>query len=334
MKHARLLALLATVLDGIANAFVTSCPTRLARYLGVLPHTVRLPPGGEGGSVSVPGEPVRLILDPQDVYSVDLPLPRGVGVDPWAQAQLQAHRYMPLKPTLLMWDLVVFRRAGQRVARISMVRRSVLDAARRISPQILEITTEGSELQPQFLRLEPQRLRCRGLRILALLVVSVLAVPIPLLLLTWTLDQQTTHMERKLKALAGDVKAVGVLRERVEVLDYILNHSGSLLVQASPGRILDEVARNLPDDSWLQELSLSPGHLLLQGQSANTEDVLSRFRNDPLFTNVHLSTPAGGNAVGAFTLTFSVAVTGGQAEAPPGQGSNSPVDILPNKGSP
>ncbi|MBB6253386.1 PilN domain-containing protein [Nitrospirillum iridis] len=332
MKRARLLALLASTVDGVADGFAWALPTRFSRYLGLLPRVVRLPPGGEGAVGSVGRGPARLVLDAQDVYTIDLPLPRGVSVDPWAQARMQAHRFMPLKPALLAWDLVTLREAGQRFARVSMVRRAVLDAALRSNTGVIEVTTDGVRPQPQFLRLEPRRLRLRALRILILLAVPVLTVPVPLLLATWILDQQTRHMEQKLKALSEDVKAVRMLRERAEVLGNVLDHSGGLLVQPSRGRLLDEVARVLPDDAWLQELSMSADGLVLQGRSANAEDVLARFRDEPLFTDVHLSTPAGVDGAGAFSLTFSIARTGGLDGAPEARGSGTPSDTSPVKG--
>ncbi|WP_145754567.1 PilN domain-containing protein [Nitrospirillum amazonense] len=249
---------------------------------------------------------MALILDSQDVYTVDLPLPRGVGVDPWRQAAMLAHRYMPLKPELLAWDVVTVREGKDVVAQVSMVRRSVLAAARELAGRkAVAVTTAGLSPQPQFLRLDPVRLRRRAGRLLTLLAVAVFMLPVPPLLVVWTLDQQTAHMEQKLKILADDVKTVRALRNRLELLDKVLARSGGALTQPSRRALLDEVARDLPDAAWLQDFTLRADGMVLQVQGMEPEAVRARFQEDPLFTDVRVEPPTQPSA--PFSLTFSVA---------------------------
>lgn len=331
MKHARFFSFLASVLDGVNNAVAFGLPRKAARYLGIFPHTVQLPPGGKGNNVPVQIGPIRLLLDPQDVYSVDLPLPRGIGANPWLQAQILAHRYMPLKPSLLTWDLVVLRQEGRRMARVSMVRRSILDAAQRNNVGVSEITLDGSGPQPQFLRLHPQRLRQQGLRILVLLAVPILVVPMPLIVGTWILDQQTNHMEQKLRSLASDINDVRNLQDRRNALENSLDYSNHIILEPTRTQVLDEVSYILPDDSWLRDLELNPDGLFLKGQSTDSGNVLARFRDDPLFVDAHLLT---NDTAGSFSLTASLQAPGNRAGSSTEHRNASPTDIAPEKGAP
>ncbi|TWB33319.1 PilN domain-containing protein [Nitrospirillum viridazoti] len=305
MKHGRALVLTAGMIDGLAEAVAAALPRPMARYLGLSPQPVQLAPGG----MSVVGRaghgPLTLLLDSQDVYTVDLPIPRGIGIDPWKQAAMLAHRYMPLKPELLAWDLVTVREGNDVIARISMVRRSVLAAALHAGGRIASVTTAGPGPQPQFLRLDVMRLRRRLGRMLALLTVAAVVLPLPPLLAAWTLDQQTAHMEQKLKTLADEVKAVRQLRERAEVLDAVLSRDSDALVQPSRRQLLDEVARALPDDAWLQELSLHGGEMVLQVRAADPQAVLTRFQEVPLFSRAHFLAPPGPNGA-AFGLVLPI----------------------------
>jgi hypothetical protein len=259
-------------------------------------------------------------LDSQDVYTVDLPLPPGIGVDPWKQAAMLAHRYMPLKPELLAWDLVTLRQEGQSIARVSMVRRTVLAAALHASGRVAAVTTDGVGPQPQFLRLDMGRLRRRTGRMLVLLIAVVLALPVPPLLVAWTLDQQTTHMEQMLKTLSGDVKAARQLRDRVEVLGRVLGRSAGALVQPSRRQLLDEIARALPDDAWLQDFVLGPEGLILQVHGSDPNAVLARFQAVPLFTNVRLTTaPDPGSATFSLALSFAWGAPSGSGAAGTGK---------------
>ncbi|TWB48954.1 PilN domain-containing protein [Nitrospirillum viridazoti] len=306
MRQRRLLAATANLVDGMADAFAMTLPQRVVRYLGLSAPRVQLRPGAMGVVMPAGAGPVTLVLDSEDVYTVDLPLPPGVGVDPWKQAAMMAHRYMPLKPELLAWDLVTVRQEGQLIARVSMVRRTVLAAALHVSGRVAAVTTDGVGPQPQFLRLDIGRLRRRMGRMLVLLIAAAFALPAPPLLVAWTLDQQTAHMEQKLKTLSDDVKAARQLRDRADWQGNVLGRSAAALVQPPRRQVLDEIARALPDDAWLQDLVLGPDGMVLQIYGADPHAVLARFQAVPLFTNVRLTTePEPGSAT--FSLALSIA---------------------------
>ncbi|MEE3624499.1 hypothetical protein UCD39_10935 [Nitrospirillum sp. BR 11752] len=323
MKYRRPLAMVAAIVDGVAEALAATLPPPLARRMGVSMSRLHLGPGASGpagpGPASAPPGPVVLVLDPRDVYTVDLPLPPGFGVDPWRQAAMLAHRYMPLKPELLAWDLVTLRQGGQSIARVSMVRRSVLAAALQVNERAVAVTAEGSGPQPQFLRLDGRRLRRRLSRMAGVLAVMALVLPVPPLLVAWTLDQQTAHMERKLKALSDDVKAARSARDRLVVLTDVLRRSGAALTQPSRRQLLDEVAYALPDDALLKDLILGPNGLDLQIQAADPDAILKRFQAAPFFTDVrYVAAPEPGR--GTFRLALSIAAGGGPASTSPGKG--------------
>jgi general secretion pathway protein L len=81
------------------------------------------------------------------------------------------------------------------------------------------------------------------------------------------------------------------LRDRITFLGQDLDRTKALLAQPQRNRILDELAMLLPDDSWIDELSIRPDGIRLHGQSADATALLDRFRKDPLFPDARFTAP-------------------------------------------
>ncbi|MBB6252011.1 PilN domain-containing protein [Nitrospirillum iridis] len=329
MTPARRLARLAILaLDGLANGVAAVLPRRWHRPLGLRVPVLALPPGG-GGLVGAVGRgPVRLALSPVDVHTVDVPLPKGAllggMVDARGFVEMQAHRFMPLRPDLLAWDVVTLTGAegagtAPAAARVYMVRRTVLSAALATAAQaglsltgITVAVAPGQGPAPEFLRFDPGRVRRRAMGMAVAAGLFWLALPIPFAIAIWVLDQQTANVERELAALVKEARAVQDMRDRILFLSVDASGTAVLLAQPGRGQVLDELALAFPDTVWLTDVSLMPEAVVLQGRGPDLADVLARVRAAGPFIDVRFTAPSDipppNGTARDFTLTAVLAV--------------------------
>ena len=305
----RFAVLTALVLDLLTDGAAAALPRRIAAFFRLTPRKIHLPPRGELPASDGRAGPVQLVLDESDVYETSLPIPGKWGVDPWAIVEMQMHRLSPLKPELVICDVSVGQTAEGTQAQLSLVRREIIERTQGRAGTIGSITA-NTDFAPEFLRLDKTRLRRRAIRILILCLLLWLALPLPLLLAGWLIERQTAALEAELAGLSADVRQTRQLHDRITFLAQDLGRTSALLTQPERRRILDELAMLLPDDSWIDDLSIRPDGIHLHGQSADATALLERIRQDPLFLDAHFTAPImrspGGNAE-TFTLSLSLA---------------------------
>ncbi|MDZ5649533.1 PilN domain-containing protein [Nitrospirillum sp. BR 11828] len=332
----RLKRLAVLAMDALADGAAAALPPWARRVLGLDVPVLFLSPGGAGLTAPSIRAPVRLVLHPTDVHAVDVPLPKGrlLGgmVDARGFVEIQAHRFMPLRPDLLAWDVVTLPPAGPPTgpptgppaggagtARVHMVRRSVLVAALAwavaagLTPA--GITAAATGPAPEFLRFDPARVRRQFLGLAAAAGLFWLSLPIPFAVALWILDRQTAMVEQKLAVVAKDARAVRDMRDRILFFSPDAAATALLLAQPGRGQVLDELALALPDSVWLKDVALTPEAVTIQGRALDLADVLARVRAagpfvDPRFTDPP-DAPVAGQAGGTprdFTMTTSLAV--------------------------
>lgn len=284
----RLTVLAASVLDLLTDGAAAALPRKLAAFFHLTP--------------------VQLVLPEREVYETVLPIPGKWSADPWAVTEMQLHRLSPVKPDLVVWDVSTAQGIDGLEARLSLVRRDVLDRARQSAPGIMAITAD-TPFAPQFLRLDKDRLRRRALRLLGLCLLLWFTLPLPLLLASWLLDRQTAAIESELSGISADVQRTRQLRDRITFLGQDLDRTAALLAQPERHRILDELAMLLPDDSWIDDLSIRPDGIRLHGQSADATAMLGGMRKDPLFGEARFTAPivrAPNGSGESFTLALTL----------------------------
>ncbi len=301
----------AFVLDLLADGASAALPRWMAAAFRLVPKRLLLPPGGALPKQFSSSEPVQLVLRESDIYETVLPIPGKWSIDPWTVSEMQLHRLSPVKPDLIAWDVSIGQGIGGTEARLSLVRRDILDHARQSARFVTSITAD-TPFAPQFLRLDKNRLRRRSLRILGLCLILWLSLPLPMILASWLIERQIEGIETDLSSLSADVQKTRKLRDRITFLGQDLDRTTALLDQPERHRILDELAMLLPDDSWIDDLSIQPDGIRLHGQSADATALLDRFRKDPLFPNAHFTGPIlrspNGNAE---SFTLALTLTGG-----------------------
>lgn len=302
----RLLALTAFVLDLLTDGAAAALPFGLAAAFRLIPRRVRLLPGGRF-PVPSPSDAEQLVLPESDVYEVAVPIPDKGSVDPWAVMEMQLHRLSPLKPELVAWDVSTGQGADGHEARLTLVRRDIIARLRQEAGNVTSITAD-TPFAPQFLRLDKGRLQRRALRLLGLCLTLWTGLLLPLLLSDWLAVRQTAGIETELSGLSADAQKTRQLRDRVTFLGQDLDRTMALLAQPERRRLLDELAMLLPDDSWIDDLSIRPDGIRLHGQSADATALLDRFRNDPLFQDVRFTAPIL-RTPGGSTENFTLALT-------------------------
>lgn len=305
----RFTVIAARLLDLLTDGAAAAMPRGLSRFFRLMPRRIELPRGGEVPTSAAGGPgPLQLVLHESDVYETVLPMPGKWSVDPWAVTEMQLHRLSPVKPELTIWDVGTGVGESGSEARLSLVRRDVVEKALARSRHVTSITADTG-FAPEFLRLDPRRLKRRALRLLGLCLLLWLSLPLPLLLAYWLAERQTAILDARLSALSGDVKQTRQLRDRITFLAQDLDRTTALMAQPERRRILDELAMLLPDGSWIDDLSIRPDGIRLHGQSADATALLDRFRGDPLFADVHFTTPivrAPGGTGETFALAMSI----------------------------
>ncbi|PTB02967.1 hypothetical protein C6V82_00050 [Halomonas urumqiensis] len=132
-----------------------------------------------------------------------------------------------------------------------------------------------------------QRRINRGLALAGLcLLVAVLVVP------TWRMQLAERQLGDQVEAARADALAV------VDRLDVIERRHGGLQQllerrQREPAVVarLAELARVLPDDTWLQQLELGDGRMIVQGESARAAALIERLEASPLLGAASFEAP-------------------------------------------
>lgn len=92
---------------------------------------------------------------------------------------------------------------------------------------------------------------------------------------------------------AARLQAAGVepLRQQLASLNDQITFLANVRTQPSAAVLIEEVAKRLPDDAWLQELDIEVQTVRLVGTSGHATDLLTVFSASPLFSNVTFEAP-------------------------------------------
>ena len=118
-------------------------------------------------------------------------------------------------------------------------------------------------------------------------------------------------------------QARGASLEKRQLVDLI---EGTAFLQATrAGRptmveLMDELAKRLPDDTYLEKLSVEGDRILLIGLSREASALVGRLQGSPMWTDTALAgalQPDPRTRMDRFTLTATIARTGANAANPP-----------------
>jgi len=128
----------------------------------------------------------------------------------------------------------------------------------------------------------------RSMLIGAAMVLFIAALLLPL----WKLREVAVHLNHE---VAGVQQVAAKARELQEERDHLLEQSGYLVDKRQRRHavvtVLNELAAILPDDTWVQSLSLNDRRVVIQGYSAAASGLIGRIEASPMFESVSFVAP-------------------------------------------
>jgi len=267
--------------------------------------------GGVRGAGGGPG--VIVALSPRDVLRKSVRLPAAVEENLRQVLAYDLDRHTPFKPDELYFDAVVVGRDAVRneiVVDLASARRTAIDPAIKHAGAwgatvLAVVPDEPAQAASSQLNLLPPEVRPLqtgwqrwqiGLPLALLLVLAVAAILIPL----W----QKRESAIALNALADQARSQAAVSEALrQDLDAKAGDYNAALMRKyafpSPVQVIDDVARLLPDDTWLTQFELksvargkdTQREVLLRGETANAGRLVGVFEESQLFTQAAPRSP-------------------------------------------
>jgi len=274
---------------------------------GALGHFTLDPAGITALRTAVAGQgPAALLrLPPELMLEQQVALPIAAERDPERVLQYEMDRITPFTAGELFWAWAIERRdrtQGRLHVRLSLVPKArlapVLDALREagLRPTALEALTPGGPTRRVALdRPQPDRWRRRGLALMgaACAVLAVAAVVVPF----GVQSVRSARIERRIAALRPQVDQAETLRRQI-----LSSGAGADVFAEQRGRVGDAVGvlatltDVLPDDTFLNELTLRARVVTISGQSGGAARLIAALAAERSIRNPAFAAPVTRNA--------------------------------------
>jgi general secretion pathway protein L len=232
----------------------------------------------------------------------------------------EMNRLTPFEAEDVFWgcrDVQPDRTHGRLQVRLLLVPKAGLRAllsaleTAGLSPAALEVVTAGGIRQvlpiaPDAAHPGWQRRLTAGLAI-GCMVLAVVAAGLPFVLQSLALKR----VEDRIAALQPKVAEVQALRQRIEAGNAGRNAIGAETAKLGDAlAVLASVTRLLPDDTYLNDLTLRQRDLTITGQSSSAAKLIPALSGDPTFHNPGFVAPVTRNEA-AQRDVFSIRATVG-----------------------
>lgn len=274
--------------------------------------------------------PRWLLLPAGSVLRRRLLLPAAAGERLRDVVRFELDRQTPFTADQVCFDARVLgrREDGQLDTELVVVPRARFDMAmgalEPLSADLVGVDAADADGLPLGVNLLPGDLRRAGHaphRGLHLALASVAAIA--LLFAAWQmLDNRRAAaeaFEAQMESRAGEARRVSAKRQQlVELAQGATTLDQTRASRPTAVEVLDEVTRRLPDNTYLEKLSIEGQRLLLIGLSPEASGLVARLQGSPLWRNPALSgalQPDARSRLDRFTLTAELV---GSAAAPAG----------------
>lgn len=227
-------------------------------------------------------------------------------------------RYTPFSAEAVYFgfrSLVLDRESQSLRVRLAVVPRAFLDRwldelrSLRVHPDRIEVVNApGVGVLPAGRR-GGSRSGVPGIRSLlvgAVLLLLMLSLMLPI----WKLREVAVQLGRDVADVQQQATRAGEIRQE---LDRLLERSRYLLDkrQERPAvvSVLDELARVLPDHTWVQSFQLQGGRGVIQGYSTSASGLIGQIEASPMFGSVGFMAPVtrhGATETQVFQIGFTV----------------------------
>jgi general secretion pathway protein L len=164
-------------------------------------------------------------------------------------------------------------------------------------PQFIEVERE-SETSRKFLR----RVRVSGVAAACAIVLLVAGV------FGYKLFA-INRLERELTEIAGDVEQAQTLSESAKQLNYKVRYADEVKIgRASPVMVLNDLSDLLPDDAWLEAMSMEGDKLTLQGRARDALSLLPLLNSSGRFQDVKFESEVARDAEAGLD-SFNISAT-------------------------
>ncbi len=251
-------------------------------------------------SVAGQGSSAVLRLPPELILEQQATLPIAAERDPERVLHYEMDRITPFTADELFWTWTIERRdraQGRLYVRLLLVPKvrlaSVLGALREVGlrPAALEAATPGGPTRHIALdRAQPARWRKRSLSVAAaacaVLVIAAVAVPFGVQ------SVQSQRVEQRIAALRPQVDQAEALRRRI-----LSSAAGSDVFEEQRNRVGDALQTLatltdvLPDDTFLNELTLRARIVTISGQSAGAARLIAALAAERSIRNPAFAAP-------------------------------------------
>jgi general secretion pathway protein L len=277
--------------------------------------------------------PRWLLLPTESVLHRRLLLPAAAAERLRDVVRFELDRQTPFTPNEVCFDARILERRedGQLETELVVAPRARFDMALQalepLSADLVGVDVVGADGQPMGVNLLPSESRRtgraphRGLH-WGLASVAVLA----LMFAGWlTLENRRAAadaFEAKMESRSAEARRVSAKRQQlVELTRGVITLDQTRASRPTTVEVLDEVTRRLPDNTYLEKLSIEGQRLLLIGLSPEASGLVARLQDSPLWRNPALSgalQPDARSRLDRFTLTAELTGTAAAAApAPP-----------------
>lgn len=241
-------------------------------------------------------------LGPGSLLERDITLPLAAERSLANVLRFEIPRLTPFEPADLVWRWQVLARNPRRATlliRLSLVPRAMLQkplavlkdlgfVPTRLVVHAPDSTNRDFELRPEGPDVRSAQRFSYRLIAAAVGLLAIAAVAIPFIQ-AWQMEKT---LDAQIDALRPAVAEAQALRARSAALD--VEHDATRAVVPPRGQILRLIAALtdlLPDDSFLTELSITQGQLVVHGQANSAADVLAAMGSSPELRNPSFIAP-------------------------------------------
>ncbi len=239
--------------------------------------------------------PLTLRVPESAVLVRRIMLPLAAGANLAQVLRYEMDRFTPFAEAEVFFDYRVVAKEPDRArmqVEVAVLKKALLEeplaglAASGHTPQVIDTNSlwPAGNLLPVEMRGRRGRAGVRGWLLagsIALLGLAVVFTPL------WQQRQVVVELGERLHKVRGQAEAVMELQEQLDRRSQVAEYLSSRQRQrAAVVDILRELTERLPDDTWLQQLSIRGSNIEIHGESTQATQLIELLENSPRFKSV------------------------------------------------
>lgn len=248
----------------------------------------------------------------------DVELPLAAEAHLAAVCANELERWTPWRPDQAVFSVKVLERSeteGKVLIELVAVPRFVFSRSAELLKDngllLVGLLRERPDQSPQFMEVEPESGNSRKLLRRARVASILTACGVVLLVAGAFAYKLITieALERRLVEIGGEVEEAQKLAEAAKKLTYQVRYADDVkLGGASPIMVLNELSELLPDDCWLEAMSMEGDKLTIQGRARDALALLPLLNSSGRFQDVKFESEVIRDAEAGLE-TFNISAT-------------------------